>query len=154
MSDLGAKFMMPGVGKRVVVMGGEHHGCEIAEWLTKKGRKVTICHTEDVFAEGMTVDDKLRLIPWFEYKGVKLYGGVKYEEINEKGLLITTKEGKKLQIEADTVMPSVFLKQNLDMEAKLKGIVPEVYTVGDCVKPQPDLMVDATRVGAEVGFKI
>jgi 2,4-dienoyl-CoA reductase (NADPH2) len=154
MSDLGAKIMMPGVGKNVVVMGGEHHGCEIAEWLTKKGRKVTICHTGTEFAEGMTVDDKLRLFPWYEQKGVKLYGGVKYEEINDKGLLITTKEGKKFQIEADTVMPSVFLKQNLDMEAKLKGFVPEIYTVGDCVKPEPDLMVDATKAGAEVGHKI
>ncbi len=154
LSDFGASIMMPGVGKRVVVMGGEHHGCEIAEWLTKKGRKVTICHTGEEFAEGITVDDKLRLFPWYEQKGVKLYGGVKYEEINEKGLVITTKEGKRMLIEADTVMPSLFLKQNLDMEEKLKGIVPEVYTVGSCVKPEPDLMVDATRAGGAVGHMI
>ena len=51
-------------------------------------------------------------------------------------------------------MPSLFLKQNLDMEAKLKGIVPEVYTVGSCVKPEPDLMVDATRAGGAVGHMI
>ncbi|MFA5309419.1 MAG: FAD-dependent oxidoreductase [Dehalococcoidales bacterium] len=154
MSDWGAGIMMPGVGKRVIVMGGEHHGCEIAEWLTKKGRQVTICHTTENFAEGMTVDDKLRLLPWYERKGVKLYGGVKYEEINEKGLVITTKEGQKIQLEADTVMPSLFLKQNLDMADKLKGIVSEVYTVGSCFKPEPDLMVDATRAGAEAGHKI
>jgi hypothetical protein len=57
-------------------------------------------------------------------------------------------------IEADTVMPSLFLKQNLDMEEKLKGIVPEVYTIGSCVKPEPDLMVDATRAGGAVGHMI
>jgi 2,4-dienoyl-CoA reductase (NADPH2) len=154
LSDLGASIMMPGVGKTVVIMGGEHHGCEIAEWLVKKGRKVTICHTGEEFAEGMTVDDKLRLFPWYERRGVKLYGGVKYEEVNKKGLVITTKEGERLLIEADTVMPSLFLKQNLDMAEKLEGIVPEVYTVGSCVKPEPDLMVDATKSGAEVGHKI
>ncbi|MBN1188199.1 MAG: FAD-dependent oxidoreductase [Dehalococcoidales bacterium] len=150
----GSKIMMPGVGKRVVVMGGEHHGCEIAEWLTKRNRQVTICHTGEEFAEGMTVDDKLRLFPWYEQKGVKLYGGVKYNEVTEKGLIITTKEGKKITIEADTVMPSLFLKQNLDMEAQLKGKVPEVYTVGSCVKPEPDLMVDATAAGAKAGFEV
>jgi 2,4-dienoyl-CoA reductase (NADPH2) len=154
LSDLGAKFMMPGVGKTVVVMGGEHHGCEIAEWLVKKGRKVTICHTDTEFAAGITVDDKLRLFPWYENKGVKLYGGVKYEEINKKGLVITTKEGKRMTIEADTVMPSLFLKQNLDMADKLKGIVSEVYTVGSCFKPEPDLMVDATKAGAAAAFQI
>ena len=102
----------------------------------------------------MTVDDKLRLIPWFEQKGVKMYGSVKYEEVTDKGLIITTKEGERKLIEAETIMPSLFLKQNLDMEAKLKGIVPEIYTVGSCIKPEPDLMADATRAGGEVGHKI
>jgi 2,4-dienoyl-CoA reductase (NADPH2) len=142
------------VGKRVIVMGGEHHGCEIAEFLVKRGRKVTIVHTKDEFAEGMTVDDKLRLFPWFDAKGVVKYGGVKYEEITEKGLAITTKDGKRMTLEADTIMPSLFLKQNLDMEAVLKGKVPEVYTVGSCVKPEPDLMVDAIAAGARVAHQI
>jgi 2,4-dienoyl-CoA reductase (NADPH2) len=150
----GSRFFMPGVGKRVVVMGGEHHGCEIAEWLVKRGRKVTIVHTGDKFAEGMTVDDQLRLFPWFEAKGVKLYGGVRYEEVNAKGLVITTREGQRITIEADTVMPSLFIRQNLDMAEKLKGKVGEVYTVGSCVKPEPDLMVDAIAAGARVGHQI
>ena len=149
----GSKIWMP-VGKKVVVMGGEHHGCEIAEWLIKRGRKVTIVHTGEEFAVGMTVDDKLRLFPWFDQKGVVRYGGVKYQEINEKGLVITTKEGKTITLEADTIMPSLFIKQNLDMADKLKGIVPEVYTIGSCFKPEPDLMVDAIAAGAQVGHQI
>jgi hypothetical protein len=40
------------------------------------------------------------------------------------------------------------------MEAKLKGKVPEVYTVGSCVKPEPDLMVDATSAGAKAAFQL
>jgi len=153
LAGFGSKFWLP-IGKRVVIMGGEHHGCEIGEWLVKRGRQVTICHTGEKFAEGMTVDDQMRLFPWFEQKGVKLYGGVKYEEVNEKGLVITTKEGKKITIEADTIMPSLFIKQNLDMADKLKGKVAEVYTVGSCVKPEPDLMVDAIAAGAKVGYQI
>jgi len=153
LTNWGSKIWMP-VGKRVVVMGGEHHGCEIAEWLVKHGRKVTIVHTGDKFAEGMTVDDQLRLFPWFEEKGIKLYGRARYEEVTKKGLVITTKEGNKITIEADTVMPSLFIKQNLDMEAKLTGKVPEVYTVGSCVKPEPDLMVDAIASGASVGHQV
>jgi pyruvate/2-oxoglutarate dehydrogenase complex dihydrolipoamide dehydrogenase (E3) component len=135
-------------------MGGEHHGCEIAEFLVKRGRKVTIAHTGNELAEGMTVDDKLRLFPWFDEKGVVRYTGVKYEEVTEKGLVITTREGKKITIEADTVMPSLFLTQNLDMANTLKGKAPEIYTVGSCVKPEPDLMVDAIAAGARIGHAI
>jgi 2,4-dienoyl-CoA reductase (NADPH2) len=153
LSAWGSKIWMP-VGKHVVVMGGEHHGCEIAEFLVKRGRKVTLVHTGNEFAEGMTLDDRMRLFPWFDAKGVVRYGGVKYEEVTEKGLVITTREGKKMTIEADTVMPSLFLKQNLDMADKLKGKVPEVYTVGSCVKPEPDLMVDAIAAGARIGHQI
>jgi 2,4-dienoyl-CoA reductase (NADPH2) len=153
LSGWGSKIWMP-VGKRAVVIGGEHHGCEIAEWLTKRRRKVTIVHTGEEFGEGMTVDDRLRLFPWFDQKGVARYGGVKYEEVNAKGLVITTKEGKRMTIEADTVISAPLLKQNLNMADKLKEIVPEVYTVGSCVKPEPDLMVDAIAAGARAGHEI
>ena len=153
LAAFGSKFWLP-IGKQVVIMGGEHHGCEIGEWLVKHGRQVTICHTGEKFAEGMTVDDQLRLFPWFENKGVKLYGGVKYEEINDKGLVITTRQGEKLTLEADTIMPSLFIKQNLGLAEKLKGKAAEIYTVGSCSKPEPDLMVDAMAAGARVGYQI
>jgi 2,4-dienoyl-CoA reductase (NADPH2) len=146
--------IMPLFGKRVIIMGGEHHGCEIAEFLVKRGTKVTIVHTGDKLAEGMTVDDQLRLFPWFEEKGVKTYTNCKFVEVVDKGLVITTKEGKKITVEGDTVMPSLFLKQNLKMADSLKGKVAEIYTVGSCIKPEPDLMVDAIASGAKVGYSI
>jgi 2,4-dienoyl-CoA reductase (NADPH2) len=121
---------------------------------TGSGSEIAMGLLETDFKEGMTVDDQMRLFPWFEQKGVVLYGGVKYEEVNEKGLVITTKEGKRITIEADTVMPSLFIKQNLDMADQLKGKVAEVYTIGSCVKPEPDLMVDAIAAGAKVGYQI
>jgi len=153
LSAWGSKIWMP-VGKRVVVMGGEHHGCEIAEFLVKRGRKVTIVHTGNEFAEGMTLDDRLRVFPWFDSKGVVRYGGAKYEEVTDTGLVITTREGKRITIEADTVMPSLFLTQNIDIVKKLEGKVPEIYTVGSCIKPEPDLMVDAISAGARIGHQI
>jgi 2,4-dienoyl-CoA reductase (NADPH2) len=115
---------------------------------------VTIVHTGGELAEGMTVDDKLRLFPWFDQKDVVRYTGAKYEEVTDKGLVITTKEGKRVTIEADTVMPSLFLKQNLDMAEKLKGKASEVYAVGSCSQPEPDLMVDAIAAGARVAHQL
>ncbi len=146
-------FSMP-IGKKAVIMGGEHHACELAEFLTKRGRKVTLVNPGEVWAEGMTVDDREFLMPWFKRKGVVMYAGAKYEKVVDEGLVITTREGRTLTIEADTVLPSTLLKQNLDLVKKLEGIVPEVYSVGSSTKPEPDLMVDAIAAGASVGHQI
>jgi 2,4-dienoyl-CoA reductase (NADPH2) len=146
-------FSMP-IGKRVVIMGGEHHACELAEFLAKRGRKVTVVNPGNVWAEGMTKDDQAFLWPWFKEKGVVLIESAKFVEVVKEGLVITTKEGKNMTIEADTVLPSTLLKQNLDMMEKVKGKVKEVYAVGSCTKPEPDLMVDAIYAGSAVAHQI
>jgi 2,4-dienoyl-CoA reductase (NADPH2) len=148
-----SRFAMP-IGRRVVILGGEHHACELGEFLTKRGRKVTLVNPGEVWAEGMTVDDREFLMPWFKRKGVKLISGARFVKVVDEGLVITTKEGQTMTIEADTVLPSTLLKQNLDMVDKLKGIVPEIYTVGSCTKPEPDLMVDAIAAGAVAGHQV
>jgi 2,4-dienoyl-CoA reductase (NADPH2) len=146
-------FTMP-IGKRVVILGGEHHACELAEFLTKRNRQVTLVNPGDVWAEGMTADDKAFLWPWFKEKGVVLIESARFVEVVDEGLVIVTKEGKGMTIEADTVLPSTLLKQNLDLAAKLKGKVPEIYAVGSCEKPEPDLMVDAIAAGIKIGHHI
>lgn len=147
------RLWMP-VGRRVVIIGGSIHGCELGEFLVKRGRKVTIVHTGNELGEGMTVDDLLRLLPWFKEKGVASYTGVKYNEITDKGLVITTREGEKMTLEADTFIPTLFLKQSLDMANRLKGKVPEIYTAGSYIKRDPDLMVDAIAAGAAIAHQI
>ena len=83
------------IGKRVIVIGGTITGCELAEFLIKRRRKVTIVHTDEDLGEGMTKDDLLRFLPWLDKKGATSFTGVKYEEITDKGLTITTKERQK-----------------------------------------------------------
>ena len=128
-----------------------------ANWrsfLPNATAKCTIVNPGDVWAEGMTVDDKAFLWPWFKEKGVVLIESAKFVKVVNEGLVITTKDGKTMTIEADTVLPSTLLKQNLDMMEKLKGKVKEIYAVGSCTKPEPDLMVDAIASGAMVGHQI
>lgn len=145
------KFWMP-IGKRVVVIGGTIMGCELAEFLTKRGRKVTLVHTDEELGEGMTKDDLLRLLPWMDKKGVAKFTGVRYEEVTDKGLLITTREGKKATLEADTIILALPLLPDADMAKSLEGKVPEIYTIGDCSEPR--LMPQAVADGARIGHTI
>ena len=78
--------------------------------------------------------------------------GVKYEEITDRGLTITDKEGKRQTIEADTLVTALPLLPNTDLLNSLDGIVPEVYSIGDC--NEPHLIVNAIADGSRVGREI
>ncbi len=145
------RFWMP-VGKRVVVIGGAIQGCQLAEFLVKRGRKVTIVDTAEALGEGLVPERKNRLFAWFRKKGVTLMSGVKLEEITDKGLTITTKEGKRQTIEVDSILPAMPLAPNTEPLKSLEGKVPEIYSIGDC--KEPGLIPDATAAGWQVANKI
>jgi len=136
-----SKFYMP-IGNRVLIIGGAIQGCELAEFLAKRGRKVTIVDKAEVFGEGMVKTMKEHLFIWFEKKGVTMISGVKeYVEITDKGLTIINKEGKRQTILADTIIPALSLTPNMGLFESLKEGVPEVHSIGDC--KEPSLIVDA-----------
>ncbi len=145
------KFWMP-IGKRVIVIGGTITGCELAEFLIKRRRKVTVVHTDEELGEGMTKDDLLRFLPWLDKKGGTSFTGVEYEEITEKGLTITTSEGQKKTIEADTIVVALPLIPDTSIVKTLEGKAPEIHVIGDCREPR--LMADAIADGARLGHTI
>jgi 2,4-dienoyl-CoA reductase (NADPH2) len=141
------------VGKRVVVIGGGIHACQTAEFLVKRGRKVTIVDSGKNIGEGLvTYLLKPLLLDWLKSKGVVMMTGVTYKEITDKGLTIATKQGKKQTIEADTVVTALPLKPNTDLLKGLKDGVPEVYTIGD--SREPNLIIDAVADGSRIGHVI
>lgn len=142
-----SKLFMP-IGKRVVIIGGGLQGCELAEFLTKRGRKVTIVESGDILGEGMVGVFLGHLMVWFQKKGVIAITGAKGVEITKNGVIVTTKDGKRSTIEADTVVPAVPLSADMKLFNSLEGKVPEVYAVGDCREPL--LIVDAIGTGSRV----
>jgi len=145
------KIWMP-IAKNVIIIGGAIQGCQLGEFLTKRGRKVTIVDTEKELGKWMYPERKARLFYWFRKKGVKLIGGVKLEEVTPEGLHIIIKDDDVRLLEADKILPAIPLSPNLELMDKLKGKVPEIYTVGDCVNP--GIIPDATAAGWEAGNKI
>jgi 2,4-dienoyl-CoA reductase (NADPH2) len=136
-----SKLYMP-IGKNVVIVGGALQGCELAEFLIKRGRSVTIVDKADVFGDGLVMAMKEQLFAWFEEKQVSMISGLKeYVEINRKGLVIVNREGLKQTIAADTVIPAMPLMPNLTLLKELEAMVPEVYSIGDCANPK--IIVDA-----------
>ena len=145
------KLWVP-MGKKVVVIGGGLHGCEVAEFLVRRNRKVTIVEEGEVLGKGV-IDFRLGLLlDWFHKKGVTMMTGVKSMEITGEGLVITNKEGKKETIEADSIISTSPLAPDTGLLKSLQGKVPEVYAIGDCKEPR--MIVDAIAEGWQIARSI
>ena len=77
---------------------------------------------------------------------------VQGEEVTETGLLVTDAWGQVYTVEADTIVVAVGAKPNDALLKALEGKVPELYAIGDCVKPRR--MINAIHEGAEIGYQI
>jgi 2,4-dienoyl-CoA reductase (NADPH2) len=142
------KIWMP-VGKKVVIIGGAIQGCQLAEYLIKRGRQVTIVEPGDELGRWLVPERKTRLFYWFDKKGIERLTDVKLLEITNKGLSIETKEGEKRFLEANTIIPVMPFAPNKELYDEIKDQVPEVYTIGDC--EGPGVIPDATKAGWRIG---
>jgi len=136
------------VGERVIVIGGELVGCETAEFLADAGKAVTITRRGSSMAAAVAPMIGQPLVGRLNAKGVTMLTGVKYEEVNDEGLIIITRDGEKRTIPADTIALAAGSKPNTELLQQLRDRVPEIYQVGDCVQPRGILeaLTDGSRV--------
>lgn len=150
-----SKMWLPNVGKNVVIMGGQLHGCQTAEFLVHRGRKVTIVDSgakEDIGKGLIDVFLKPYLFYWLEDNGVEIIPEVKYEEITKKGLTVSSQDGTKRLLEADTVITALPLEPNNAFIEAMNGKAKEVYAIGD--GKEPGLIFDAIVAGAKIAREI
>jgi 2,4-dienoyl-CoA reductase (NADPH2) len=144
------KVWMP-IGKNVVVIGGTIHGCELAEFLIKRGRKVTIIHSGTEIGEGMTGDDQFQFLRWIAEKDAAIITGATVDKITKNGLSIKI-GGKEQTIVADTIALALPLQSNPSLLKQLEGKLTEIYAIGDC--NEPHLIADAIAGGSRIGHSI
>ena len=145
------RFWLP-IGKRVVMIGGLLHGCQVAAFLVKRGRQVTIVEATDRVGEGIPVAMKPRLLDWLTEKGVTILTETECREITDEGVVIRTKDGTVRTVLADNVITALPALSNPALAKALEGVVPEVYAVGDCGESR--LILQAIADGARVGHNV
>lgn len=130
------QWWMP-LGKRVVIIGGAIQGCELAEFLVKRGRQVTLVHPGDpqTLGDGLTALGKTSLFPWLERHGVEIIAGARCEGIGNEGLMLATDRGKPRLLEADSFVTAMPLAPDTTLLESYRGVAPVVKTVGDCADP-------------------
>jgi NADPH-dependent 2,4-dienoyl-CoA reductase/sulfur reductase-like enzyme len=140
------------VGEKVVIIGGELVGCETADFLCQQGKQVTVVRRGPEMATKMFPSNREALLSRLNKMGVTLLTGVKYEEVTDRGLVITDKEGRRRTLEADTIVLAAGAVSNTAILKAVEGKVPEVHVAGDCFQPRRilDAIHDGARIGREV----
>ncbi|MBN1320295.1 MAG: FAD-dependent oxidoreductase [Thermoleophilia bacterium] len=147
------RLWMP-VGRSVVIVGGALHGCELAEFLVKRGRRVTIAHNGSFkeLGDGMTRDDLENLWPWFKLKHVPIWFDAEYREIIDKGLKIRVPDKRVFVLEGKRIIITQDWGPNVAVIEELRHLVEDTRVIGSC--REPGWIVDAVREGALAGYAI
>ena len=139
-------------GQNVVIIGGGMVGCEAGHYLVEQGKMVTIIEILKRMASDMFLMTRRRLMDGLRSKKVTLLASTTCEEIKEGSVRVTTAEGKKETIPADTVIIAAGYKANDRLYKALEGKVPEIYCIGNSSKPRR--ILEAVNEGYRTGLAL
>ena len=145
------KLWLP-VGKRVFIVGGMMQGAELAEFLVKRGREVILSDTSEPLGLGVLEIHRTRLLDWLSEKGTVLLPSVTYDRVTDQGVSLTTKEGERRVISADTVVVLANREPDFSLRDEIGAFVAEVHVIGDC--NTPGMIVDAVASGYRAGMVV
>ncbi len=139
------------VGEEVVIIGGGLIGCETAEFLAERGKRVTILEMLDEI--GSDIGTIMGPLVWSRLKnaGVRMETGIRVTEIRKEG--VTGVRGNSSELfAADAVVLATGLKPERRLAERAKGKAWEVQLIGDCVEPRR--IMEAVSEGSEVARQI
>jgi len=77
---------------------------------------------------------------------------VKYQKITDKGIMLSTRNGNNLTLEADTIVLAVPVIPNTGLLEILQGKGAAVYAVGDCRDPAliPEAVASSWKIARTI----
>ena len=119
------------LGERVVVAGGGMVGCEIAEYLADKGKKVVIVEKLPDIAYADEACTRNLLLQRLTRLGVKWI--TESEIVSGQGDRINVnKRGETLQVEADGIVAALGSQSDKSLENSMESSGRKFFIVGDC----------------------
>ena len=170
-----------GLGKKVVIVGGNAVGLETALYVANQGtlspqvlhflitnqaesldtltgllnrgnKEVTVVEMTRRIGQDVGTSTRWTLMSELRRLGVSIMNGTKAIGVTEDGLEIESETGGPDLLPADSIVIAAGSKPQDKLVNKIGVLVPEVYTVGDAKEPRNAL--EAIREGFLVGLEI
>jgi thioredoxin reductase len=122
------------LGHKIAILGGGLVGCETGIHLGMSGKEVTIIEMLDELAPKSNRFHKIAVNIELE-RYVTAMVNTTAKEITDAGVICRDQDGKKVLVEADSIILAVGVKANEKQMEALAGLTEEFYMIGDCVRP-------------------
>ena len=124
------KAWMP-LGDRIVIIGGELVGLELAEFLAHRGRKVTVVDETPKFGAGLQIVRRLRMLPELRELGVALHPGAADIAIGDGDVSWRDAAGQTIAAKADHVIVAKGARGDTALAEALTQAGFKVQVAGD-----------------------
>jgi 2,4-dienoyl-CoA reductase-like NADH-dependent reductase (Old Yellow Enzyme family)/thioredoxin reductase len=138
-------------GDRVAVIGGGLVGCEAAQYLVARGKRVTIVELLDEVGADIPITTRSAVVENLKEAGIRTEVSVRAVEFTEEGVVVEG-DGEQRVVSADATVVAAGLKPRQDLAEKLEGRVKEIHVVGDCARVRR--LLDAVHEGARAGREV
>ncbi len=119
------------LGDKVVIVGGELVGIELAEFLQERGREVTVVDETPRFGAGMTLLRRMRILQELDEHGVRLAPGAQGIAIGRDAVTWTDGAGAAQSAPCDTVIVAKGATGDTALADELIAAGFAVHTIGD-----------------------
>lgn len=150
---LATRAWMP-VGRRVAVIGGDLVALELAEFLARRGRLVSVLEAGKDIAPEVGNKRKTEHMDRLDRLGVTVHVRAAVERITTDAVVFTPADGTAREVAADSVVVAGTVTPDTTLFDTLVAAVPgaAVYAAGDCTGL--GLIRKATEEGARAACAI
>jgi len=139
------------LGEQVIIIGGGMVGCETAEYLAHKGKKITILEMLDRLASDIPRAVRWELLQRLRSHRIGMETGVRVTRIEEGGVVVW-QDGTERFIRADSVVLAAGMEPKREWSSPVEGEGKRVFVIGDQYKPQK--IAEAIEGGLRVALEI
>jgi len=145
------------VGPNVVVLGGGNTGCEVADYLSQRGHKVSIMEMGNKMAADIGPGRRYLLTRRLRDNGVRNFLQCRIKAIySDRAVYIRqTADGHRSLREltdVDTFVNALGMRSRDELSGALSAEVDKVFVIGDAL--HPGKVLDAVAEGAAVAFMV
>ncbi len=125
-----SKAWMP-LGQRIIIIGGDLVGLELAEFLAHRGRDVTILDDAPKFGRGLQIVRRWRILDDLRQAGVNFEPGTQIVSIDADAVNATHPDGQAMRFPADNVILARGAGADLRFAETLQAAGFAPHIVGD-----------------------
>jgi len=140
------------VSGKVVVIGSNNIGCEVAYFLSQQGASVTVIGDGSMVGYGLNSAVASVLVEQLKQRGVQFRTEVSVRGIQERRVLYQDSQGHGAVMEADVFIITQPAQPTTQLAEELEELGMEVYCLPYC--DQPGYTRRAIRMGASIARQV